>query len=190
MLQNGANSAVGVNVIQLAKEWHLNTVNVVRNRPDVDNLKDRLYKLGATHVIVEEDLRKKEVMDALFKKCSKPKLSLNCVGGKNATDCMRHLSFRGVMVTYGGMSKQPLTIPTGSLIFNDHKFFGFWMTRWNQENSKNDQRSQMISELSQMIKNGRLESPKSVAISFDDYKEAIDKYMSGFSDVKYVFVIQ
>ena len=189
VLQNGANSAVGINVIQLAKEWQLNTINVVRNRPDIDALKDRLHKLGANHVIVEEDLRKKEVMDSLFKSCSKPKLALNCVGGKNATDCMRQLGFRGVMVTYGGMSKQPLTIPTGSLIFRDQKFFGFWMTRWNQENSKTNERSKMISELSQLIKTGRLESPKSIAVSLDDYKEAIEKSMTGFSDAKYVFVM-
>lgn len=30
VIQNGANSAVGLNVIQLAKEWQLKTINVIR----------------------------------------------------------------------------------------------------------------------------------------------------------------
>lgn len=33
-------------------------------------------------------------------------------------------------VTYGGMSKQPVMVPTGLLIFNDVRCSGFWMTRW------------------------------------------------------------
>ena len=189
VLQNGANSAVGLNVIQLAKEWNLNTINVIRKRPDLDSLKSRLQKLGATHVVTDEELRQPEVMDKVFQNCPKPKLALNCVGGKNATDCMRHLSFRGIMVTYGGMSRQPLTIPTGSLIFKDHKFHGFWMTRWNQENSRTEGRTQMLNSLCDLIKRGRLEAPKTIAISLDDFKEAMDKSMAGFSDSKYVFLL-
>ena len=163
---------------------------MIRNRPDVDSLRDRLLRLGATHVVTDEDLRKKDVMENVFKAIPKPKLALNCVGGKIATDCMRYLSFRGVMVTYGGMSRQPLTIPTGSLIFKDQKFFGFWMTRWNQENSRSEGRTQMLSALTDLIKRGKLEAPQTIAISFDDFKEAIDKSMAGFSDSKFVFVMK
>ncbi|CAG2122228.1 unnamed protein product, partial [Medioppia subpectinata] len=135
VIQNGANSAVGVNVIQLAKEWGINTINVVRQRPDLDQLKHELLALGATHVITEEELRQKDVMDGVLKAVPKPRLALNCVGGKNATDCLRVLDSKGAMVTYGGMSKQPLIIPTGSLIFKDQRFFGYWMTRWYADNA-------------------------------------------------------
>lgn len=34
------------------------------------------------------------------------------------------------MVTYGGMSFKPVTMPTSSFIFNDIAFKGFWMSRW------------------------------------------------------------
>lgn len=57
IVQNGANSAAGQNVIQLCKAWGIVTLNVVRDRPDLQNLKDYLLKLGATHVITEDELR-------------------------------------------------------------------------------------------------------------------------------------
>lgn len=39
VIQNGANSAVGQLVIQLCKIWGIKTVNIVRDRPDIENLK-------------------------------------------------------------------------------------------------------------------------------------------------------
>ena len=40
-----------------------------------------------------------------------PKLALNCIGGKSALNLTRSLAPGGVLVTYGAMSKEPLTIP-------------------------------------------------------------------------------
>uniref|UniRef100_A0A915JAP6 Enoyl-[acyl-carrier-protein] reductase, mitochondrial n=1 Tax=Romanomermis culicivorax TaxID=13658 RepID=A0A915JAP6_ROMCU len=42
VVQNGANSGVGQSVIQLGQEMKIVTVNIVRNRPSIDNLKARL----------------------------------------------------------------------------------------------------------------------------------------------------
>lgn len=39
VIQNGANSAVGQMVIQLCKIWKYNTVNIVRDRPNIHELK-------------------------------------------------------------------------------------------------------------------------------------------------------
>ncbi len=39
----------------------------------------------------------------------------------------------GCMVTYGGMSRRPVTVPTAPFIFRDLTLRGFWMTRWTQE---------------------------------------------------------
>lgn len=51
------------------------------------------------------------------KKLPAPKLALNCIGGKSAHAVLRHLTQDGIMVTYGGMSREPLTIPISALIF-------------------------------------------------------------------------
>lgn len=81
----------------------MTTVNIVRNRPEINLLKDYLKTLGATYVLTEEELRTTE----LFKsgEVKKPELALNCVGGKSATELLRHLDDGAYMVTYGGMSR-------------------------------------------------------------------------------------
>lgn len=59
IIQNGANSACGQNVIQLARILGYQTVNIIRNRPepDLENLKNHLKSLGARYVLTEEELR-------------------------------------------------------------------------------------------------------------------------------------
>lgn len=53
------------------------------------------------------------------------------------------------MVTYGGMSKEPVIVPTSSLIFSDVHVRGFWMTRWYGKNTK-EARLAMIEALAGM----------------------------------------
>lgn len=56
VIQNGANSACGQNVIQLCKHWGFKSVNIVRNRDNIDELKKKLSELGADFVFTEEEL--------------------------------------------------------------------------------------------------------------------------------------
>ena len=57
IIQNGGNSAAAQNVIQFCKAWGIKSINVVRNRPDIDKLREHLSNLGATYVLTEEELR-------------------------------------------------------------------------------------------------------------------------------------
>uniref|UniRef100_A0A8C5IK44 Enoyl-[acyl-carrier-protein] reductase, mitochondrial n=1 Tax=Junco hyemalis TaxID=40217 RepID=A0A8C5IK44_JUNHY len=66
VIQNAANSGVGQAVIQIARASGIKTINVVRDRPDLAKLVERLMALGADHVITEEMLRKPEMKD-IFK---------------------------------------------------------------------------------------------------------------------------
>ena len=65
------------------------------------------------------------------------------------------------LVTYGGMSKKPISIGTGPLIFRDIVLTGFWMTRWKQrceeDESMKKEYVDMIESVSDMIKNHDLE---------------------------------
>lgn len=170
VIQNGANSAVGQAVIQLCKIWNVNSVNVVRDRPDIDELKQRLKSIGATEVLTEEEIR----VTTLFrsKQLPAPKLALNCVGGKSATNILRHLDDKGQLVTYGAMSREPLTIPTGSLIFKDIAFRGYWMTLWKNSHSK-EEYEQMCGELFQLMADGKFKAAAHKLIPIDQYKEAM-----------------
>ncbi|XP_075051616.1 enoyl-[acyl-carrier-protein] reductase, mitochondrial isoform X3 [Mixophyes fleayi] len=110
IIQNASNSSVGQAVIQIATSLGITTINIVRDRTELQSLVQRLRELGADHVITEDQLRKPEMKD-LFKTCPRPRLALNCVGGKSTTEMLRHLDYGGTMVTYGGMAKQPVTVP-------------------------------------------------------------------------------
>jgi trans-2-enoyl-CoA reductase len=56
VVQNGATSMVGQCVIQLARLNDLQTINLIRDRPDLDSVKERLKALGADYVLTEEEL--------------------------------------------------------------------------------------------------------------------------------------
>ncbi|KAL2816763.1 hypothetical protein BJX63DRAFT_430137 [Aspergillus granulosus] len=143
LIQNGANSGVGRAAIQLGKEWGIKTLNVVRERKtpeETDALKQELKDLGATAVVTESELLSGEfrnIVKELTRQGKEPiRLALNCVGGKNATALAKVLTPGSHMVTYGAMSKQPVALPSGLLIFKDLVFDGFWVSRWGDKNPK------------------------------------------------------
>lgn len=91
VIQNASNSGVGQAVIQIASALGLKTINVIRDRPDIKKLTDRLKDLGADYVLTEEELRMPETKN-IFKDLPLPRLALNCVGGKSSTELLRHLA--------------------------------------------------------------------------------------------------
>ncbi|KAM9310516.1 enoyl-[acyl-carrier-protein] reductase, mitochondrial [Pholidichthys leucotaenia] len=189
VIQNAANSGVGQAVIQIAAARGISTINVIRDRPGFTQLSDRLKSIGAHHVIKEEDLRRPEIKE-LFKICPKPKLALNGVGGKSATELLRHLQVSGSMVTYGGMSKQPVTVPVSALIFKDVKVRGFWVTQWKRDHSHDGRAFRaMLDELCSLIQQGKLTAPKCTEVGLQEYHRALDSAMEPFTSMKQVLIM-
>uniref|UniRef100_A0A1I8PBQ8 Enoyl-[acyl-carrier-protein] reductase, mitochondrial n=1 Tax=Stomoxys calcitrans TaxID=35570 RepID=A0A1I8PBQ8_STOCA len=186
IIQNGANSGVGQAVHQLCKSWDLKSVGIVRDRPDITALKDYLKKLGATEVLTEEELR----TTTLFKggNLPKPRLALNCVGGKSATEIARQLADKGALVTYGGMSREPVIAATAALIFKDISFHGFWMTRWTKENANSQERLKMYSELCDLMMHKKFVAPVHELVPLQKFKEATAAALNfkGFTGKKYI----
>eukprot|EP01090_Pellita_catalonica_P020370 TRINITY_DN7257_c0_g1_i1.p1 TRINITY_DN7257_c0_g1~~TRINITY_DN7257_c0_g1_i1.p1 ORF type:complete len:389 (+),score=54.42 TRINITY_DN7257_c0_g1_i1:1033-2199(+) len=136
IIQNGGSSAVGQAVMQLANLRGIKTISTIRAR-DVnkyDLLTERLKYYGS-HLVVPEDDLGTPIFKQLTSDLPKPKLALNSSGGQSATDLARTLADDGVMVTYGGMSRKPVQVPTSLLIFKNIQLQGFWMTRWNAQHS-------------------------------------------------------
>lgn len=190
IIQNGANSGVGQAVIQVAAEMSLQTINVIRaNRPDADQLVTYLKSLGATHVITDEFVRSPEMND-LVKSLPNgpPKLAFNCVAGRSVADLLKHMARGAVVVTYGGMSKQPMSVPVGPLIFNDVQLRGYWNTRWYSENQNSEKSHAMWGFLSEMIRGGRLKAPVHRLVQLKDFNSAIDKAMEPLITEKQILV--
>lgn len=92
IIQNAANSTVGKCVIQLAKHMGVKTINVVRDREDLDSVKEDLDDLGADFVVTESLLAGKDYARE-FAKVPKPVLALNAVGGPSATNVSQYRWF-------------------------------------------------------------------------------------------------
>jgi len=138
-IQNGANSGVGRAAIQLGKLWGFKSINVIRARPEgSDALKQELQDLGADVVVTDEELQDRTFSERVKEWTNggreKIRLGLNCVGGKPVNAMAKVLASEGHLVTYGAMSKQPVQLPTGLLIFKNIHFDGFWVSKWSERN--------------------------------------------------------
>ena len=152
VIQNAANSAVGRHVIAIARELGLRTVNLVR-RPE---LIEELTAAGGDVVLVDDETAVEQIKARTER--SPIRLALNAVGGDSATRVANVLANGGTVVTYGAMSRQPVKIPNGLLIFKDLRFRGFWVSRWHKAATP-DERQAMFTQLFELAKRGVIETP-------------------------------
>jgi len=198
-IQNGANSGVGRAAIQLAKRWGWKSINVIRDRPseeETNKMKKELEELGATKVVTESELMARGFGDQVKEWTNggreKVKVGLNCVGGKPTGAMVKCLSHGGHLVTYGGMSKQPVMLPTAALIFKDIKFSGFWVSRWSDANKEEKKRT--VDEVLEMTRLGMFKDIPVQQLTWDwgtdekVLKDAVSGTLSGFRSGKGVFV--
>lgn len=188
IIQNGANSGVGQSVIQFSKQMNVNVINIVRKRDNLNELITYLQSIGAKYIITEEELRKPAVIDELFKQIPKPKLAFNCVGGKATSDMIRLLDHNSIMITYGGMSRAPLTLNTADFIFKNFKCVGFWLTHWKLSHNDDDF-EKMINDVLKLTENINFKAQIFHEYKLIDYKEALKNTQSKYLSKKSLFVI-
>ncbi|KAF5397428.1 Mitochondrial trans 2 enoyl coenzyme A reductase [Paragonimus heterotremus] len=183
VIQNGATSAVGIYVIQMAKLLGTKTINLFRPRetPEAtEKTRQLLLDYGADWALTEaefNDVDNPIAKDA--KTAGSTRLALNCLGGKPALVLLRTLADSGTLVSYGAMTRNPMTIPVGPLIFRDIRLRGFWMTSWIRQ-SHASRVDQMFKQLCDWFSQQQLKPSPSVEIPFADWKQAIA--LSKFGD--------
>jgi len=170
---------VGQAVIQIAASRGLKTINFIRNRGDgVDALKTKLYDLGATHVATYDDLSDKSFRGTVkdWTNGKAIRLALNCVSGPATTAMARLLGSDAYLVSYGAMSKQPLSLPTSLFIFKNLKSVGFWQSRWYTDKTL-EEREELMKVLVGLMYDGKLKEPEHEILSLraDKSDEQITK---------------
>ncbi|MSR64259.1 MAG: alcohol dehydrogenase [Verrucomicrobiae bacterium] len=183
VIQNAANSGVGRSVIQIAKAKGWRTVNVVRRKELIDELKAE----GADVVITDEQPFAKQVRELTGG--AELLLGLNAVGGDNAREVSKALSAHGTLVTYGAMSKQPILVDNGSLIFKDVRFRGYLITEWYRRASR-QQKVEMIGESASLMKQGKVKSPVEKTYRLEEAKEAVRHASQDKRGGKILFVMK
>ncbi len=168
VIQNGANSGVGRATVAIAKSLGLRTVNVVRR----DEVVEEMKALGGDVVAVDgPDLAKRVAAETGNAPIT---LALDGVGDTSPMNLMSCLSESGVLVSYGGMSRKPMAVQPGSLIFKKQTIRGFWLLYWYQS-AKPDEIAAMFDHLAPLIAAGMISTAVAATCGLDQVGEAITK---------------
>jgi NADPH:quinone reductase-like Zn-dependent oxidoreductase len=125
LLQTAAGSALGRMVQCLGQYYGFRTINVVRRRPQAEEL---LAK-GADAVICTADEIIEERVEAITGGKGAP-FGLDAVGGATGAAVLRALAPGGRLLVYGTLSGEPLPVDPRALITGPRHVEGFWLSNW------------------------------------------------------------
>lgn len=202
VMQNAANSAVGQAVAQIAsRKLGIETINLVRSRPNLADLKqtfahfsDRGTKAKA-HLFTYDELANKssdvkyQIRD-IIEKSGRLRLGLNALCGPDNMNMVKYFDSDATLVTYGAMSKQPLSLPAGLIIFKNLAVRGFMMNQWYQKHDRTS-RQHLMRELVEWYQDKTLEPPRATIVEVSRSKDvtetarkAIGQSMEGYGGQK------
>jgi trans-2-enoyl-CoA reductase len=187
VLQNAGNSGVGLLTSQLsAALFSCPVVSIVRRGSKTDEEYDQLVQYltntGKCAMVVDEAelLKDRDALKAFQSQLLElsgtnklPRLALNAVGGASAKLLLKCLDTGGTMVTYGGMSMEPVVVATPQLIFKNLHVVGYWHSRWMVGNSQ-ETRQQMIDELVGAVLQQQVESPPIEVFRLEEISKALE----------------
>ena len=171
--QNAANSAVGVNVIRLAKSLGLRTINIVR-RPGPE---ERLYALGADAVLVHDGEGLPPAAPG------KAKLAFDAVGGWGTEALGKLMEEGGVIANYGLLSGEPCPLDPSHLVFRDVHLRGFWLTKWFREAGP-ERIQETYALLVERLKTGEIGAPVIARYPLAEAAKAVAHAAEGARDGK------
>jgi NADPH:quinone reductase-like Zn-dependent oxidoreductase len=123
VIQNAANSGVGVNLIRLAGARGVKTVNVVRREALIQPLRD----IGADVVVVDgEDLAERV---AAATGGAPIKLAIDAVAGAASERLADCLAEDGTVVNYGLLSGEACRLRADQAVFKGITLTGFWLAK-------------------------------------------------------------
>lgn len=171
VVQSGANSGVGRAVIAIAKERGYRTLNVVRRKELVAELK----ALGADEVVVGiEELQQKH-KDILGEQGAK--LALDAVGSDMFSALSECLGLDGTLVTFGVISGEGGDFFTGPTIFKNLTIKGFWLVPWLEKQPKEKLKAITLA-LADMVAKGKIFTPIEKVYPLDDAAKAFTHAMN------------
>jgi NADPH:quinone reductase-like Zn-dependent oxidoreductase len=181
VIQNAANSAVGLYLVQLARHHGYRTVNVVQR----EDARGVVRETGGDIVLLDgEDLaqRVSAATDG-----ADIRLGIDAVGGAatgHLADCLCDCA---TLVSYGRMSGEPCMVPPDALVFRDLALRGFWLARWFQR-APMERRRALVGEIAGLIATGKLHAPIQATYDVSEIKDAVATAASGGRSGKILIV--
>jgi len=130
LLQSAAGSTLGRMIVHLGRHDGFKTLNVVRRREAIDELK----QLGGDAVIssadgpIDDQVRRVTGGDGVL-------YAIDPVGGETATEVFRSLAPGGRLLLYGTLSGEPIQVDPRLVISGPRVIEGFWLGHWMRQRS-------------------------------------------------------
>jgi NADPH:quinone reductase-like Zn-dependent oxidoreductase len=190
LLQTAAGSTVGKLVVQLARHQDIRTINIVRRRAAVDEIRH----LGGTEVICTEDedlaTRVNEIAgdEGVHR-------ALDCVAGQLGADVLQALAPGGELLVYGALATHRQTDPSAltipvfarSFIYEAKTVRGFWLFRWIVTTPPEEAEA-AVTEARNLVTDGILEIPDGQRIDVERFAEGVVLAESPAHGTKPLFV--
>jgi NADPH:quinone reductase-like Zn-dependent oxidoreductase len=173
LLQTAAGSALGKMVIQLGRRNRFRTINVVRRREQVEELK----KLGADEVLCEADgpfaVRVKELTGGAGVRCA-----IDPVGGATGTQVVQALAAGGTAVLYGLLSGEAVSVDPRFLITGSKRVQGFWLTDW-MKRQRVPRLLRLFRQIGRLLGEGTIQTEVAATYPLEQIKEAVTHAAAG-----------
>ena len=166
VIQNVANSSVGVSLIQIARSKGLRTVNVVRR----EDLVDSLLAFGADVVLLDGPDLRDRVLQAT--RGAKIKVAIDAIAGDATRRLAECVADGGVVVNYGLISGKPCEVDSADVLFRDVTLKGFWYTSWLSR-ARPAEVSRLFERLVRMLLDGTLRVPVEAVYPVGNLNEAL-----------------
>ena len=167
LLQTAAGSALGRVVLQLSSLRGFKTINVVRRRAQVEELKE----LGADEVVCTADESLVERVMAITDQAG-VHAAIDAVGGKLGGKVAKVLGRGGTMLVYGLLSLEHMPLNTGRMIFRSTTVRGFWLNDWFRRTPVEKQRK-IGGELLDLMACGKVVTAVEAEYELKDVVEAV-----------------
>ncbi len=181
MIQNAANSAVGLYLVQLARYRGYRTANVVRRQDAVEVVHDT----GGDVVLLDAEDLAERVFAAT--EGAQIRLGIDAVGGAATGRLADCLCESATLVNYGRMSGEPCVVQPDALVFRDLTLRGFWLASWFVRASE-ERRRAIVGEIAGLIATGKLRAPIEATYDVSDIKDAVAAAASGGRSGKILIV--
>jgi NADPH:quinone reductase-like Zn-dependent oxidoreductase len=169
LVQSAAASQIGRMIIRLAKRDGIKTINVVRRREPVAELK----QLGADAVIVSTD----GPIDEQVRDIAGPEgvgYAVDPVAGETGTQMFKSLNEDGRMLVYGSLTREPIRVgddPRYTLAGRrvlEVFWLGYWLARLDA-----DARHRLTDAIAGLMREGILETSPGRRYSLDEIGSAV-----------------
>lgn len=171
LLQSAAGGELGKMIVRLGKRHGFKTMNVVRRREQVEELK----KLGADEVIVDADGPIDEQVKRLTNNRG-VKFAIDPVGGATGSEVIASLGAGGRCLLYGSLSDQPLSLHPRKLLSAAVRIEGFWLGDWAKRQSIPTM-LRLFREVRALLQDGTLTSDIAATYPMSQVAEAAEHAM-------------